>query len=248
MKEFITNDGSITFYNEEYGEHYHSKTGAREEALEKHVNPAIEYLKSVGKLENAKYIKVLDFCFGLGYNSYVFIEEIRKLLPETKIKVIGLENDIDIIEKGKKIFREFLDKYVYPDDNVEIELLIGDAAEEIKKLSLEFNKVNKTPEDEFNEVIENHKSPDICFSNDTINEKQEKFSICFFDAFSPGKCPNLWTEEIFKNVYSVMTDKSILTTYSCARKPRTNMENAGFIVKDGPCVGRWAPSTNAIKE
>ncbi len=248
MEEYVTADGSITFFNEEFGEHYHSKTGAREEALEKHVRPAIEYLKEAGRLDNIEYIKILDFCFGLGYNSYVFIEEIKKLLPNIKIKVVGLENDIEIIEEGKKIFKDFFDKYVYPDDNVEVELLIGDAAKEVKKLSSSLNAEIKTPEEEFEEIIENHKNSGFKFSNETSAEKQEKFTICFFDAFSPGKCPHLWTEEIFKDVFSIMKNKSILTTYSCARKPRTNMEKAGFIVKDGPCVGRWAPSTNAIKD
>jgi len=248
MEKYITADGSITFYNEEFEEHYHSKTGAREEALKKHVTPALEYLKSEKQLENIEYIKILDFCFGLGYNSYVFIEEIRKILPNIKIKVIGLENDIDIINEGKKIFKDFFDKYIYPDDNVEIELIIGDAKVEVNKLSIEMNKNNMTPEEEFKEVIKDYKNKDITFSNDSSKEKKEKFSICFFDAFSPGKCPDLWTEDVFMDIFSIMKEKSILTTYSCARKPRRNMESAGFIVKDGPCVGRWAPSTNAIKE
>lgn len=246
MEEYITDDGSVTFYSREYDEHYHSKTGAREEALEKHVKPAIEYLKSVGKLEKISYIKILDFCFGLGYNSYVFIEEIRKLLPEVRIKVIGIDNDIEIISKGKEIFKDFLDNYVYSDNNVEIELLIGDAENEIKKISRSLNS-SKTPEQEFNQIIEDHKKTEISFSDDTLEEKNKKFAICFFDPFSPKKCPQLWTEEIFKYIFSVMENESILTTYSCARKPRQNMETAGFIVKDGPIIGRWAPSTNAIK-
>jgi SAM-dependent methyltransferase len=247
MEEYITDDGSITFYNKEYDEHYHSKTGAREEALEKHVKPAIEYLKSIGKLESISYIKVLDFCFGLGYNSYVFIEEIRKLLPEIKIKIVGLDNDIEIISKGREIFKEFLDKYVYSDDNIEVEVLLGDAQKELFKLSNNFQN-NKSVEEEFDEVVSNYKVSEINFSNETLEEKKKRFTICFFDPFSPKKCPDLWTEEIFKNLFSVMDNKSILTTYSCARKPRQNMENSGFIVKDGPCIGRLAPSTNAIKE
>lgn len=248
MDKIITDDGSITFYNEEFDETYHSKSGAREEALEKHVNPALEYLKKTNQLNNIEYIKVLDFCFGLGYNSYVFIEEITKILPDIKIKIVGIENDIDIIEQGKKIFKDFFDKYIYPTNNIEIELLIGDAKKEIVKLSNSINKNSFTPEQEFNEVIENHENKDFNFSNDTLNEKKRKFDVCFFDPFSPKKCPELWENNIFRNVFSIMKNKSILTTYSCARKPRDNLRESGFFVKDGPCVGRRSPSTIAIKE
>ena len=45
-----------------------------------------------------------------------------------------------------------------------------------------------------------------------------------------------------------MNKKGILTTYSCARQVRENLKKAGFIVKDGPCVGRRAPATIALKD
>ena len=72
MKEVITKDSSITFYNEEYGETYHSVTGAVEEAYKKFAEPALEAVK--GKND----IKILDVCFGLGYNSAAAIDEILK--------------------------------------------------------------------------------------------------------------------------------------------------------------------------
>jgi tRNA U34 5-methylaminomethyl-2-thiouridine-forming methyltransferase MnmC len=38
-----------------------------------------------------------------------------------------------------------------------------------------------------------------------------------------------------------------LATYSCARVVRENLVAAGFSVSDGPCVGRRAPGTVAVK-
>ena len=35
MREVITDDGSITFYNDQYDECYHSRSGAYEEAVKK---------------------------------------------------------------------------------------------------------------------------------------------------------------------------------------------------------------------
>ncbi|PIN80139.1 hypothetical protein COV16_01405 [Candidatus Woesearchaeota archaeon CG10_big_fil_rev_8_21_14_0_10_34_8] len=42
-----------------------------------------------------------------------------------------------------------------------------------------------------------------------------------------------------------MKEGGVLATYSCARKVRDALKNAGFSVKDEPCVGRRSPSTIA---
>jgi len=208
MKKVITNDGSVSYFNEEFQEHYHSITGAKEEALEKHAKIALSFFKEMGMPE--RKIRILDFCFGLGYNSIVFIEKLRKSNKNIEIEVIGVDNDLEIINEGKKLFRELLDKYVYNDDKVDLRVEVGDAKEVVKKLD-------------------------------------NMFDVCFFDPFSPTKCPELWNEDIFNDVFKLMKKNSILTTYSCARKVRENLKKAGFIVKDGPYVKRYAPSTIAIK-
>ncbi|MCF7818661.1 MAG: TIGR01212 family radical SAM protein, partial [Kiritimatiellales bacterium] len=64
LKVVSTGDSSITFWNEDYKEHYHTPAGARLEAVEKYIVP--------GKLKErlAKGdVHLLDVCFGLGYNS-----------------------------------------------------------------------------------------------------------------------------------------------------------------------------------
>ena len=61
----ITDDGSITFWNDHVKEHYHTRTGARLEAEEKYVQPA-----HLHKQLQHKPLHLLDICFGLGYNSY----------------------------------------------------------------------------------------------------------------------------------------------------------------------------------
>ena len=65
--------------------------------------------------------------------------------------------------------------------------------------------------------------------------------------FRRKRIGEMWTEELFKEVYRVMKKNGKLSTYSCARVVRDNMKKAGFIVKDGPIVGRRSPSTIAIK-
>ena len=79
----------------------------------------------------------------------------------------------------------------------------------------------------------------------TIKTLNQKFDAVFHDPFSPPKNPELWTEEFFKDIKKLMKPTAILATYSCARITRDNLKKAGFIVQDGPIVGRRSPSTLA---
>ena len=64
MKKIKTGDGSYTFLNEKYGEVYHSVSGAEEEAIKKYAEPT-----KVAELAKKGEVKILDVCFGIGYNS-----------------------------------------------------------------------------------------------------------------------------------------------------------------------------------
>ena len=55
-----------------------------------------------------------------------------------------------------------------------------------------------------------------------------------------------FVSKFFKNIKKLMKKGAYLTTYSCASEVRKNLIEAEFEVKDGPSVGRKAPSTIAI--
>jgi tRNA U34 5-methylaminomethyl-2-thiouridine-forming methyltransferase MnmC len=219
-KKTVTGDKSITFISSKYDEAYHSLTGAREEAFKKYSEPC--RIKELAKKGN---IKILDVCFGLGYNSAAALETALKANPDCKIEIIALENDEGILKKALTLepdiehcdlIKETIknkDK-TFENKQIKIKIIINDARESIKL------------------VIKN----------------KTKFDAVFFDPFSPRKCPELWTEEFFSDVNTVMKKGAILATYSCAKPVRRNMENAGFIVKDGPIVRRWSPGTLGIKK
>lgn len=204
MKKIETKDGSITFLNEEYGDTYHSTTvGALDEARVKYVQPA-----NLKKGDN-----VLDFCFGLGYNSLMAIVY--------NVNIIGIEKDRDILKEvltnvppyNKKDY-ELIQKAVFDalnGDKNPIKIIIGDGLEEAKKFESEY----------FNAVL--------------------------FDPFSPSKIPEMWSREVFDEMYRIMKPGSRLTTYSCATWVRNNMRDSGFEVIDGPIFGRKSSSTVAIK-
>jgi len=217
MKEIQTKDGSLTLHNEDYDETYHSTTGALEETYEKFIKPCkIKELAAKGKL------RILDICFGLGYNTIGAIDTALKENKNAEIEIISLEKELflDEIKKLKTDFEHYWiieklehdplnNQYLYEDKNIHLKIKIGDARMTIKKLL-------------------------------------GKFDAVFLDPFSPKKNPELWTQEFFEDIAKLMKPNAIMATYSCARIVRDNLKEAGFEVRDGPRIGRRGPSTIAI--
>lgn len=60
------------------------------------------------------------------------------------------------------------------------------------------------------------------------------FDLVFFDAFSPEKQPEMWTEERFKMIYRCCNSGAILTTYCAKGNVRRALQSAGFEVERIP--------------
>ncbi|MDR0420032.1 MAG: tRNA (5-methylaminomethyl-2-thiouridine)(34)-methyltransferase MnmD [Prevotellaceae bacterium] len=56
------------------------------------------------------------------------------------------------------------------------------------------------------------------------------FDIIYFDAFSPDKQAELWTETVFKKMFSMLNTGGILVTYSAKGEVKRNLRSAGFTV------------------
>lgn len=108
---YFTNDGSVGLFSPTDNDIYHSTYGALTEAYEKFVLPAdIETY-----LSNKSEIKVLDICYGIGYNSKSFINYIFNLKKFSKISSHA-DMCIDTIDKDN-IFKDY---YIGKIDNDKI--------------------------------------------------------------------------------------------------------------------------------
>jgi tRNA U34 5-methylaminomethyl-2-thiouridine-forming methyltransferase MnmC len=210
-----TEDGSFTFYSEEFQETFHSRLGAKTEAFQKfaEVTDLVERAKS-------SQIKILDVCFGLGYNTAAAIETIWSANPNCHIEIYGLEIDSTVpqaailaplIDSWSPAVKEILTKLALEnrclEEKITAELLIGDARQTIQSL------------------IKNN------FQADAI----------FFDPFSPKRCPQLWTVEFFQQVTTCLAKSGKLTTYSRSASVRTAMLNAGLYIGTIPLSENHLP-------
>lgn len=102
MKPIPTADGSLTCFHPESGELYHNKAGAYTEARENYVLPsgAVNTLALTGQL------RLLDVCYGLGYNTWVLINELLKDPPEEfSIAVTAIERNEETLAFLPHVFQ-----------------------------------------------------------------------------------------------------------------------------------------------
>lgn len=64
------------------------------------------------------------------------------------------------------------------------------------------------------------------FVKGTLN----KYNFIFLDAFTPAKCPSLWSLEFFKELYSKLEDDGLFLTYSNSAAIRNSLLQNGFYV------------------
>ncbi len=227
MQKITTKDNSSTFFNEKYQEHYHSTSGAEEEAVKKFAQPFQDYLKQ------RKIVKIMDFCYGLGYNTAAFMDVFGGKFE--KIYFVGLENDSVILEKIAEI-----------DSKLESYEII----KEFIKDFFEFEKTSK----------KSHFTKEFMFKGTIVSltiilddalqsiKGMQNFDAVLFDPFSPKKHPEMWSIETLRKVKDSMKSGAALTTYSCAKTFRDTLRELGFKIVNGPCVGRKAPSTIGVKK
>ncbi len=216
---WITDDGSYTFFSEEFGQTFHSKYGAKEEALFKYAIPTL-----LAEKASRGHLRILDICYGLGYNSAAALSTIWRSNPDCTVEIIALELDrsvaVSAIEHQlvsewedpiPRLLAQIAQQELIDTSKLKAELIFGDARQTIQQ------------------VIARE------FTADAI----------FLDPFSPLACPQLWTMEFIDRVAKCCASDGIISTYSCAAAGRTAMIQAGLSIAQITPIGRKAPGTIA---
>ncbi len=214
-----TDDGSFTFFSAEFGQTFHSSYGARSEAIYKYVAAT-----KLAERAHRPRLKILDICYGLGYNSAAALAEIWRVNPACQVEIMALEINVqvpqDAVAHGLLVqwpapipdwLAELAARGVIQQQRLLARLLGGDARQAIQLVR------------------------DQGFLADAI----------FLDPFSPQACPQLWTVEFLAIVAACCASDGLLATYSCAAAVRSALCAAGLAIADMPAVGRKAPGTVA---
>jgi len=172
---------------------------------------------------NKKNIKILEIGFGSGLNALVTL----KYLNDN-----GLNAEYHTVEKYP-VSVETIHKTGYANIFPEY----SEAFMELHRSA--WNNTIKVTEN-FS-VVKHHKSfPDI--------ELDAIFDIIYFDAFSPDTQPEMWTQEIFINLFNHTAINGLLSTYSSKGIVKQNLRAAGYTVKRLKGALGKRHMLNAIKE
>lgn len=210
-----TADGSFTFFSNDFGESFHSLQGARAEALLKFAQATELATKA-----QQEHLRLLDICYGLGYNTAAALETIWAINPECQIELYGLELDATVPEAAiaspmlagwsstvQAVLQQMALTHTCKLPCLKATLLLGDARQTIQTLVA------------------------LKFQADAI----------FFDPFSPRRCPQLWTIEFFTLVARCLAPSGKLATYSRSAAVRSALRSAGFCIGTIPSVADHLP-------
>lgn len=190
------------------------------------------------------YTKELDETYhsvhgALQESNHVFIKNGLRLIDKKNISIleVGLGTGlsaalscIEAVKKGLTVSYTALEPYPlgleiieqvaggYPEDIAEIQILLAKIEDgKYQKINAHFNFIWH-----LNRI-------------QTFNFKS-RYDLIYFDAFAPGKQPDMWTLEIFKKLYDILNPGGIFTTYCAKGEVKRNLKLAGFTVKavEGP--------------
>lgn len=69
------------------------------------------------------------------------------------------------------------------------------------------------------------------FSTNSAQILTSNYNLIYYDAFSPDKQPQMWTQQIFDNLYQHTTPGGILTTYCAKGNIRRMLIQSGYTVE-----------------
>ena len=233
-----TEDGSLTLRDPETGEHFHNRAGAYTEALEHYIQPAnlIPIIQKTGQL------RLLDACFGLGYNTFVALAHLLSFFQQTnhpfEITVIAIDRAPENFTRCHTILT---DPRLYP----------------LKNISAPFEhniyyQTLKSPHCFTINVAENRQIRFECWIDDlrtTVSKLTDPVDRIFHDPFSPRTMPELWSLDLFREYHRLLQPRQgMLLTYSSAVAVRGGLRDAGFALCKTPPLGRKSGGTVAFSE
>ena len=223
LSAYPTADGSFSLESERFGEAFHNSAGALNEAQAKFAKPA-----ELSRFAAGQRLAILDVCVGLGYNTAVILAALAE--PPPAVQWWGLELD-----------------------RRPLQLALADAG---------FR--NQWPEDVLRRLQAIQTSDGWTDDGSHGSQlwgdartmlrripEQQSFDLILQDAFSPQRCPELWTEEFLSALAARLVPGGRLLTYSRSAAVRASLQRTGLslyslLPAPGERIG-WSSGTMAVK-
>jgi len=202
-----TKDGSATLYVPKLNEHYHSINGALQESLHVFIRAGLDF-----KLEKKDNVRLLEIGFGTGLNALLSLQQVR---------LHGVRVQYDTLEKFP------LSPDLIADMHFEKFILNPELLDFLPFL-------HQAPWHEPVPVLPNFELRKIQADLTTYELPENYYDLIYFDAFAPEKQPELWTDEIFRQLYHSLQAGGVLVSYCAKGSFKRSLKAAGFTVESLP--------------
>ena len=227
LKPCRCKDGSFSLWSEDYGQAFHSERGAIQEAQETFLAPAGLECFAPGST-----LRVLELCVGTGTNTAVLLEACQQ--RQLQLQWWGLELDRRPLEQALEQ-ASFQSLWSAPVLTKLVAIRDHDGWEE-------------------NNSRQENNSRGIQLWGDARSMLKQipesvRFDLVLLDAFSPQRCPELWSEEFLGALAHRLAPQGRLLTYSRSAAVRASLQRAGLrlfslLPAPGERVG-WSSGTLA---
>lgn len=205
MERYIqtTSDGSQTVAVPELQVTYHSIHGAIQESRHVFIEAGLKLL-----LKQHKIIYIFEMGFGTGLNALLSLQQ--------------------ALQNNQKIFYYAVE--LFPLQSFEYQTL--NYAEQLKNDSLQ-SYFLQMHECEWEKDIIIHPPFTLHKTNQSLLNfsTTQLFTLIYFDAFAPQAQPELWTKQVFEQMFQLLQKKGVLVTYCSKGDVRRAMLAAGFAVE-----------------
>lgn len=218
-----TGDGSDTITIPEMNVSYHSKHGAIQESMHVFIEAGLRYVINQSPIQP---ISIFEMGFGTGLNA--FLTAIEASNKKTKVYYVGVEQ--------------------YPLTKEEISALNYTEALNHAELFQNIHQSKWNENIKLNEFFILRKiNEDIINYSTKVLSEAERFTVIYYDAFASTAQPELWTEEVFKKLYSMLLPGGILVTYCSKGSVRRAMQAVSFQIEKIPGPPGKREMVRAIK-
>ena len=199
----FTADGSFSLHSDSFAESFHSSCGALEEANSKFVLPA-----QLDRFPSGRCLRVLDVCFGLGYNTAALMAALPNVGgPNLQCWALELDRAPLRLALAEPSFIALWPEHVVA--------CLGALSAEGYWQDLRRQQSVQMLWGDARQQLQ-------------YMPKDLRLDLILLDAFSPGKCPQLWSREFIQSLAALLAPGGRLLTYCRAAAVRTSLRHAGL--------------------
>lgn len=203
------------------------------------LSPLFDFKHSINKKQKTGIRTVDKYLSAQTPNNhkYKFRKEVNYILYQNLLKQYGkkyFSNDVNEILANKTLKKYFSQKMInfthfYQNQryNLSYKVNLSTFLHNIYYQHISKCYKNTLKVLENNEISINYINDD---ARNFVKQSLERYDFIFLDAFTPTKCPALWTKDFFDQLYQRLSYDGMLLTYSSSSAVRSAMIKSNFYI------------------